>query len=82
MARVKSKRIETSICSIINIKLSTPIFGNVNVLRNDNNVARVKSKRIETSICSIINIKLSTPIFGLPMVEADTFSLNFIRYND
>ena len=27
MARVKSKRIETSICSIINIKLSTPIFG-------------------------------------------------------
>ena len=41
---------------------------NVNVLRNDNNVARVQSKRIETSICSIINIKLSTPIFGLPMV--------------
>ena len=40
---------------------------NVNVLRNDNNVARVKSKRIETSICSIINIKLSKPIFGLPM---------------
>ena len=27
MARVKSKRIETSICSIINIKLSKPIFG-------------------------------------------------------
>ena len=27
MARVKSKRIETSICSIINIELSTPIFG-------------------------------------------------------
>ena len=27
MARVKLKRIETSICSIINIKLSTPIFG-------------------------------------------------------
>ena len=27
VARVKSKRIETSICSIINIKLSTPIFG-------------------------------------------------------
>ena len=42
-------------------------YSNVNVLRNDNNVARVKSKRIETSICSIINIKLSTPIFGLPM---------------
>ena len=46
-------------------------YSNVNVLRNDNNVARVKSKRIETSICSmasIINIKLSAPIFGLPMV--------------
>ena len=43
-------------------------YSNVNVLRNDNNVARVKSKRIETSICSIINIKLSTPIFGLPML--------------
>ena len=42
-------------------------YSNVDVLRNDNNVARVKSKRIETSICSIINIKLSTPIFGLPM---------------
>ena len=42
---------------------------NVNVLRNDNNVARVKSKRIETSICSIINIKLSKPIFGLPMLS-------------
>ena len=42
-------------------------YSNVNVLRNDNNVARVKSKRIETSICSIINIKLSKPIFGLPM---------------
>ena len=27
VARVKLKRIETSICSIINIKLSTPIFG-------------------------------------------------------
>ena len=27
MARVKLKRIETSICSIINIKLSTSIFG-------------------------------------------------------
>ena len=27
MAHVKLKRIETSICSIINIKLSTPIFG-------------------------------------------------------
>ena len=27
VARVKSKRIETSICSIINIKLSKPIFG-------------------------------------------------------
>ena len=27
MARVKLKRIETSICSIINIKLSTPVFG-------------------------------------------------------
>ena len=27
VVRVKSKRIETSICSIINIKLSTPIFG-------------------------------------------------------
>ena len=40
-------------------------YSNVNVLRNDNNVARVKSKRIETSICSIINIELSTPIFGL-----------------
>ena len=44
-------------------------YSNVNVLRNDNNVARVKSKRIETSICSIINIKLSTPIFGLPMIR-------------
>ena len=65
VARVKSKRIETSICSIINIIL---YYSNVNVLRNDNNVARVKSKRIETSICSIINIKLSTPIFGLPML--------------
>ena len=43
-------------------------YSNVNVLRNDNNVARVKSKRIETSICSIINIKLSTPIFGLPVL--------------
>ena len=43
-------------------------YRNVDVLRNDNNVARVKSKRIETSICSIINIKLSTPIFGLPML--------------
>ena len=43
-------------------------YSNVNVLRNDNNVAPVKSKRIETSICSIINIKLSEPIFGLPMV--------------
>ena len=43
-------------------------YSNVNVLRNDNNVARVKSKRIETSICSIINIKLSTPIFGRPML--------------
>ena len=42
-------------------------YSNVNVLRNDNNVARVKSKRIETSICSIINMKLSKPIFGLPM---------------
>ena len=40
-------------------------YSNVNVLRNDNNVARVKWKRIETSICSIINIELSTPIFGL-----------------
>ena len=39
-------------------------YSNVNVLRNDNNVARVKSKRIETSI---FNIELSTPIFGLPM---------------
>ena len=47
-------------------------YSNVNVLRNDNNVARVKSKRIETSICSIINIKLSTPIFGLPMVKQFT----------
>ena len=46
-------------------------YSNVNVLRNDNNVARVKSKRIETSICSIINIELSTPIFGLPMFELD-----------
>ena len=45
-------------------------YSNVNVLRNDNNVARVKSKRIETSICSIINIKLSKPIFGLPMTRA------------
>ena len=45
-------------------------YSNVNVLRNDNNVARVKSKRIETSICSIINIKLSKPIFGLPMLGA------------
>ena len=45
-------------------------YSNVNVLRNDNNVARAKSKRIETSICSIINIKLSTPIFGLPMEPA------------
>ena len=27
VARVKLKRIEKSICSIINIKLSTPIFG-------------------------------------------------------
>ena len=27
MARVKLKRTETSICSIINIKLSTSIFG-------------------------------------------------------
>ena len=27
VARVKSKRIETRICSIINTKLSTPIFG-------------------------------------------------------
>ena len=27
MARVKLKRIETSRCSIINIKLSIPIFG-------------------------------------------------------
>ena len=27
MARVKLKRIEASICSISNIKLSTPIFG-------------------------------------------------------
>ena len=44
-------------------------YSNVNVLRNENNVARVKSKRIETSICSIINIKLSTPIFGLPMYQ-------------
>ena len=44
-------------------------YSNVNVLRNDNNVARVKSKRIETSICSIINIKLSKPIFGLPMLK-------------
>ena len=43
-------------------------YSNVNVLRNDNNVARVKSKRIETSICSIINIKLSKPIFWLPML--------------
>ena len=47
-------------------------YSNVNVLRNDNNVARVKSKRIETSICSIINniinMELSTPIFGLPMI--------------
>ena len=43
-------------------------YSNVNVLRNDNNVAHVKSKRIETSICSIINIKLSKPIFGLPML--------------
>ena len=47
--------------------MSLYINSNVNVLRNDNNVARVKSKRIETSICSIINIKLSKPIFGLPM---------------
>ena len=45
------------------------LYSNVNVLRNDNNVARVKSKRIETSICSIINIKLSKPTFGLPMVS-------------
>ena len=45
-------------------------YSNVNVLRNDNNVARVKSKRIETSICSIINIKLSKPIFGLPMSQS------------
>ena len=44
-------------------------YSNVNVLRNDNNVARVKSKRIETSICSIINIKLSKPIFGRPMAK-------------
>ena len=48
-------------------------YSNVNVLRNDNNVARVKSKRIETSICSIINIKLSTPIFGLPMMQTINF---------
>ena len=27
VARVKLKRVETSICPIINIKLSTPIFG-------------------------------------------------------
>ena len=27
-------------------------YSNVDVLRNDNNVARVKSKRIETSICN------------------------------
>ena len=47
-------------------------YSNVNVLRNDNNVARVKSKRIETSICSIINIELSTPIFGLPMMYQGT----------
>ena len=47
-------------------------YSNVNVLRNDNNVARVKSKRIETSICSIINIKLSKPIFGLPMIYKGT----------
>ena len=39
-------------------------YSNVNVLRNDNNVARVKSKRIETSTCSI-----STPIFGLLMMK-------------
>ena len=50
-------------------------YSNVNVLRNDNNVARVKSKRIETSICSIINIKFSTPIFGLPMVTLVSFRL-------
>ena len=49
-------------------------YSNVNVLRNDNNVARVKSKRIETSICSIINIKLSTPIFGLPMIVSEFFN--------
>ena len=48
-------------------------YSNVNVLRNDNNVARVKSKRIETSICSIINIKLSKPIFGLPMNQSAIF---------
>ena len=53
-------------------------YSNVNVLRNDNNVARVKSKRIETSICSIINIKLSKPIFGLPMIFCCIFRIETI----
>ena len=53
---------------------NTLTYSNVNVLRNDNNVARVKSKRIETSICSIINIKLSTPIFGRPMHQLERFA--------
>ena len=52
-------------------------YSNVNVLRNDNNVARVKSKRIETSICSIINIKLSTPIFGRPMTKLYSYKNAF-----
>ena len=34
VARVKLKRIETSICSIINIKLSTPIFRLPMILRD------------------------------------------------
>ena len=65
--------------SLIDIILITILYySNVNVLRNDNNVARVKSKRIETSICSIINIKLSKPIFGLPMCIQSNFT--YVNY--
>ena len=50
VARVKTKRIETSICSIINIKLSTPIFG----------LPMVKSDSMFTLACEqVLHVRVS-----------------------
>ena len=63
---------------VANLILYYRYYSNVNVLRNDNNVARVKSKRIETSICSIINIKLSKPIFDFAVSRVTSFPHAFL----